>query len=223
MDRNHKLEAPHNESLKNIEQLDTRSELSGLYFQAKDQWSGELLSDDERQQRRDTSLDAITRNIKKRFVPIGLLGMLPFALLMALVALALTVSDIIATDRKATILIVPVMLAALIWFYAAYRLFRHYFAIFYEHALRGSMFLFFQLALTGAATHVLFVLFIAPLAFSGAVNLLIAAGIGVAISPVISFVLLHLWLSTRISGNAKLSVIFMLIVALGASSLIPLF
>lgn len=222
MDRNHKLKAPNNESLKNIEQLDTRSELSGLYFKAKDQWSGELLTEDERDERRDTSLDAITRTIKNRFLSIGFLGMLPFALLMGLVAFALSIANLIALDNKMTVLIVPVMIATLLWFFVAFRLFRRYFAIFYEHALRGSIFIFFQLALTGAATHTLFVLLIEPLHFATTGNILISAGAGLVLSPVVSFLLLQLWLSSRMSGNAKLSVIVALIAAIGATSLISL-
>lgn len=222
MDRNHQLDAPNNETLKNIEQLEKRSELSALYFQPKDQRVGELISEEERDSRRTKSLDAITRNIKKRFISIGFLGMLPFSLLAGLVALALFFSALIVKDRNAAVLVVPIMILFLIWVFVTFRLLRFYFSIFYEHALRGSIFLFFQLMIAGAGAHSIFTLVIAPLQLGPITNIIIVSGVGLILSPLVSFILLQVWVSPRISGNIKLSIIALLTVAIGASSLIPL-
>lgn len=222
MDHKHRLDAPNNDKLRTIEQLPDKSELSGLYFTPKKQWEGELVSEEEREKRRSDAIDTISLGIKKRFLAIGLLGILPFALFAGVAAIAIFFSSLIANDRNAAVLVVPTMFLFLIWVFVAFRLLRHYFAIFYNHAMKGTVFLFFQLILTGLSAQTFYLLAIAPFGVDIIINTLIIAGFALAWSPIVSFILLHIWVSPRLTGSKKLSLIGLFAIGMASGSLITL-
>ena len=79
MDKDHRLDAPDNESLSGIEQISDHSDLTTIYPHAHLDWEkDELISRDEREKRRDDERLRVSLSLRKWFLPIGLLIPLPF-------------------------------------------------------------------------------------------------------------------------------------------------
>ncbi len=203
MDHKHKLEAPDNESLKTIEQVESHSELTTLYPLAKDQWDGTIMSSEERATKHDADQDRATRSIRKLFLKIGTLAPLPFLLAALIVATAFT----IVTEDNAAVLVFPMIFMLFIWLGISYVAIRNVYRMFYSHALRATPFLIALYIILGLGAQVFLALLIPMHIESILINIAaVCAGIFV-LSIIVTALLLFIWTAHNISGQVKLVVI----------------
>lgn len=203
MDGKHKLTAPNNETLKSIEQLDDHSGLSTLYPQAGKQWDGDLLSATERDRRRQRKQETLSFGIRKQAWIIGLLIPFPLVLLSVFVGFIFA----IATEQNVPQLVIPMLLLFLTWGIIAMMTFRKVFELFYNHSLRAFPFiavltvlLVFSIQWIYEATVPLHVHRLMPAVLSSAVVMLIW-------SIVLSYGLLMLWTSPKLSAGKKVIIL----------------
>ena len=137
MNPKHQLDAPDNDSLRTIEQVQDRSSLSSIYPQAGKQWEGDLVSTEERERRRQEKEDTMSFGIRKLSWKVGLLAPLPFVLLS--IFLALSAFGIAKTNID--IMVIPMIIVFIAWVGISFTIFKRIFAIFYQHALRAGPFL----------------------------------------------------------------------------------
>lgn len=210
MDKNHNLDTPHNEELQNIEQLTGHSELSTMYFRARNEWEGqEILSKEERELKRDREQQEITSSIRKWFVPIGLLIPVPVILLVLLIALASVFLD---PDNLRYMLPVAILSVGL-WGAVLYFSMRKVYGIFYQHALQATPFILIFMALLGLGGQASFLL-VQPLKAEPLMNVALLSGCALILGVIISGILLTIWTSQRLSGSSKLGAIMCLAVVL---------
>lgn len=203
MDRKHQLEAPDNDSLKIIEQLDDHSGLTTMYPQAHDQWDGTIMSTTDREVKRDKELAAITNGVTKWAIPIGLLAIAPVVVAALLLSLVFTYIN----EDNAPILLFPMMLITAIWGIASFFAIKKLYGIFYNHALRATPFLVILLVLMGLSVQGIFMLTRTLQNSSAVNNVLIIGGIALVVSMALSWILLHIWTTKRIAANTKLALI----------------
>lgn len=207
MDRNHQLNAPDNESLKDIEQITDRSDLSSLYFTAHKEWEGKgLLSENEREAKRSKEQLAITLAARKKFILIGLLIPTPIILLVIIISLAAAYLN--ADNFKS--LLVAAIGAVGVWLVVSFISIRRTYALFYNHALSATPFIVVFMVLLGLSTQAVYLL-TRPLHTESAINntLIVCAGAYLA-SIVISGALISIWVSPRLSSRAKIGAIGLL-------------
>lgn len=200
MDKNHQLKAPDNNELESIEQVPNRSELSALYFDAHNEWEGkELISDEERQRRRDKNAEAITTSVRSQFAVIGLLTPLPLILL----ALMLGAGASYVTIK--TLNLLPAVIAIIgLWILISFLSLRRVYAVFYNHALRATPFILILLSLLGVVTQGLYIL-LRPWLPSSLLFAILIIGLCLEVASVLlSLVMLFVWVSPRLSIEAKM-------------------
>lgn len=201
MDKDHRLDAPDNDSLRTIEQLGSRSELGGLYPNAHHEWEGEdLLSREAREEKRDQEQLRISLTIRKWFVVIGLLTPLPFILGSILITVALTYLKI----ENLSYLIVPVIAAVALWLYVSYRAIKKVYAIFYQHSMKASPFIATLLAFLVFSLQALYITMLALYNDSLMYNTVISGLVVLATSVAYSGILVFIWTAQNISGAFKI-------------------
>jgi len=205
MDHNHKLDAPNNDTLKDVEQLTDRSELSALYFKGKKEWDGKkLISEDERQAQREHERLTISSSIRRWFVVIGLLVPTPFALLVLLILFA---SENWSGDNIQFLLPVA-CLSIVAWGAASYAILKKTHTIFYNHALRLLPFYVIIGALLIPVAATLYTLsrpFFGNILFVN--TALVLTGVYLA-SIALSGAMVTIWTSSRMSSRHKISSLF---------------
>lgn len=220
MDSRHKLEAPNNDTLKGIEQLDDRSELAAAYASGKDQWSGELVSESEREARRQHKLDTISFGIRKEFVLIGFLFPLPFILAAIISVAALTFID----EDNVALFVVPAIILFFTWAALTYFSYKKLYTVFYMNAIQTAPYAFVLLSILGFVTFAAYrmiTLFhdMPVLGMTGVLSTLV-----ILASILCNFFLLRLWTTPVISSGIKLLIIVSIGVALlGVSITFSLF
>ncbi len=214
MDRKHRLEAPHDEELRTIEQINPHEELSALYRNPKNSWDGELVSVEEREERREKKDRAISSTITRQFIAVGIFGISP------LVLLALLVTAIVVTVEQvaSAYIVFPAMIGFLLWVMFALHLLQAYRNIFYDHALSSTVFLFFQTVITGLGSYSFLTLMVMRFDIGIFPSALLISGFSLIWSALASFVLLHIWVNRFIGASAKLALILLLaaLAAVGA-------
>lgn len=204
MDRNHRLDAPNDESLGTIEQLNDRSDLSGLYFSARKEWEGKaIISDDERQSRQAEAQLAIALSIRPWFIVIGTLVPLPLLLFILLSAIATT----LFTKDNLQFALLPVIFALGFWVSVSYLSLRRVYRLFYDHAVKATPFIVILIALVGLSAQASFLLTRSIQNESFLTNTLIVSAGTLIASIVISGLLLIIWTSPRLTGNNKVGAI----------------
>ena len=203
MDRNHKLDAPDNEALSSIDQVGDHSNLSTLYRKAKNDWTGELVSEGERERRRQTKYDTISFGIRKEFFGVGFLIALPVALMSVMVAVILS----IVTEANVGIMVIPTMFAFLFWVMAAYFTYRAVYRMFYSNALQATPFIIILLMYLGLLATILHIATAGIHAQNPLTATLVITGIELILSMVIALPLLIIWTTPKLSANAKLMII----------------
>ena len=203
MDRKHQLDAPDNDNLKGISQLDDHSGLTTIYPHAQNQWDGDLMSTEARETKQAKELSAITLSIRKWAIPIGFLAIAPIVAAVLLVSIALTY----VTKDNASILLFPMMLIIAAWGIASFAAIKRLYGIFYEHALQATPFFIILLVLMGLSVQSVYVLSSSLQNSSIIYNVAVVSGIALIVSAVLSWILLLLWTSPRIAGNTKLGLI----------------
>ena len=211
MDSNHKLDAPDNESLSGIDQVGDHSGLSTIYRRAKDGWSGELVTDTERERRRQEKFDKISFGIRKQFVAVALLIPYPFVLGTILLAAAFT----FVTEQNAGTLAIPAIFVFLFWIITSVMSYKKLFAMFYANALQAGPFIITLLVVLGLFATIIHVLTAAIHEQQGLFSSVIVGVSELLISLVITLPLLILWTTPRLSGNARVGIIGIFVLILG--------
>lgn len=214
MDSNHKLDAPNNESLKNIEQVQDHSELSTMYRKAHDQWEGELVSDTERETRRQSQQDTISFGIRPYFAVIGFLVPLPI-ILAAISAIAILS---FSTEQSIPMQVIPSIFGFMLWVGITYLSYKKLRKLFYKNALSALPYTIVLLTLLALSVPI-FYLLTEPLHSDNffVASILISA-ITILWSVVLSLPLLRLWTTPKLSGNAKFGIITLLGLAIAAGA-----
>ena len=211
MDKDHRLDAPNDESLRTIEQLNDHSELSTLYFNAHKEWEGkEIISEQERYARADKEQLAATLSIRKWFVIIGFLLPLPFILFVILLA---TLTSYITADNARSALLAVIFTTG-VWLGISFFALRYVFRLFYKYAVKAAPFAIVLLSLTGLCAQASYLL-TRPL-HSGVIVLdaLFISMSTIIASIVLSGALLFIWTSPRLTGNTKVGTIGCIALAL---------
>lgn len=192
--KGHKLDAPHNESLKNIEQLEDHSSLGGVYRNARNQFDGEILSAENREKANAEKVNAITSSIWKSSLKIGFL--IPYPI----VSLLLLIVGLNAIDRStnAILLVFVIITSAAFWMITSYKAYASIFKTFYEHALRAGPFILVMLLTVLIASQAVFV-FVSEYIASDSllINLATISAIMIGYSIIATTIVLSVW------GNAR--------------------
>jgi len=200
MDSSHKLDAPNNDELSKIEQLDDRSELTSIYREAGELYEGELLSAEARTKVKAEELEAITSGLGKHVLKIGLYIPLPF-----ITGLLLGVGFYSLIGKIGQMPLVFLAFFALsAWLLTSYAAYAAIFRTFYKHALRAGPFIVVMLASILMASQAIY--WIVTQTFSSQ-SLIFTAGLIslllLAYSLVASYILLGIWGNSQLSSGIK--------------------
>ena len=218
MDKDHRLDAPDNESLSGIEQISDHSDLTTIYPHAHLDWEkDELISRDEREKRRDDERLRVSLSLRKWFLPIGLFIPLPFLFMSFLVIFAAEFFDI----QKLKFMTLPILIVSGFFIFLSYKGFKYGFKIFYKHGTRAVPFIITLLALLALSTNAVFLLTEPLHTGHYAVDSLIITGSLLVASVLYSLMLVFIWSSPRITSGVKLAYVGILALAilLGTASL----
>ena len=216
MDKDHRLDAPDNESLRTIEQLSDHSELTTIYPHARDEWEGvELLSREEREARRDKEQLRINITLRRWFAVIGLLVPVPFIIGAFLVSLATT---FIVIENLAYLLL-PIVIAFTVWVYLSYRAIKRVYGIFYDHSVNATPFIIALLALLLMSVQGHYMALLPVYTDSLIFNSLITSATILVTSIIISGLLVLIWTSKKMSTAFKLASIGLIAIAILSASI----
>jgi len=212
MDRNHTLDAPNNDELSTIEQIEDHSDLSGIYRSAHTEYEGEILSEEARKKVKDDELEAITSGIGKSALSIGILVVYPFVV-GALVAAGLYE---IAENIYPMVLVSVAILSIGFWMLTSYHAFSTIFKKFYKHALRAGPFLTVMLVSLILASQALYGI-VSELFSSQSLifNVALISLMLVLYSLIASFILLGIWGNSRLKSGLKALISGLIIVISG--------
>lgn len=203
MDENHRLNAPDNDSLSQVEQLQDRSELSSIYPHAGKQWEGDLISQEERERRRQHKEDMMSFGIRKLWWKIGFLAPLPLVLLCLF--LAGSAKGIALTNIN--LMVIPMIIVFLIWIGVTITIYRRIFSTFYTHALQALPFLAILYVLLALSVEILYILTIPIHQQVPLTAVLLVGTLTLLWSLVLSPLMLVLWTTPRVSGAVKAIII----------------
>lgn len=210
MSKRHHLESPNESSLKEVEQLEDRSELSTLYPKVGKRWEGDLVDPIERDRRRDHAHDTVSFGIRKEFWRVGILAPLPLVLFSIFIAFIFAVTTIDNVPQLA----IPMMLLFFLWAIVSWFIFRKVIDIFYSYGVRAASFLIALVALLALSVQTIH-LITEPLHHNFLMrSTLVVAGFSLALSVLLSFGLLRLWTTPRLSGKAKVGIVAILALVL---------
>jgi len=212
MDRNHTLDAPNNEELSTIEQIEDHSDLSGIYRSAHTEYEGEILSEEARKKVKGDELEAITSGIGRSALSIGILVAYPF-IVGALVAAGLYE---IAENTYPMVLVSVAILSIGFWMLTSYKAFSTIFKKFYKHALRAGPFLTVMLVSLILASQALYGIVTELFAGQSLVfNVALISLLLVLYSLIASFILLGIWGNSRLKSGLKALISGLIIVISG--------
>ena len=203
MDKNHQLNAPHNEELQAIHQLDDRSTVAASYPHARDQWDGDLTSKEEREAKRNSAQEKLHSRIRAWFPLVGALIPLPFIIMATFIALGSVTLDV---AELGTFVIVPVAVAGGLFVWLTYECWRRVAHIFYNHSIKAMPYVIAHMLLMAAGGYQLFIFSQQFHHYGTVLNTLISGGIIIAASVIVAGPLLTLWSSARLGGGTKLLV-----------------
>lgn len=202
MDRDHRLDAPDNDSLRTIEQLGDRSELTTIYPRPHSEWEGvDIMSRDDREKKQSAERLRISLSLRRWFVVIGLFIPLPFVYISFLVNVAFAYFDV----AKLGFLMLPVVILSGASLYGVYRAFKYAYKIFYTHGTKALPFITIQLLLLALSLNAVFLF--TELLHTGdyVIDSLIVGGTVLGLSVVYSAFLVVVWSSPKLSSGAKLA------------------
>jgi len=216
MDRNHTMEAPNNDELKDIEQISDRSDLTNIYREPGDQYEGELLSKEDRVKAKADELEAITSGLGKHAFKIGLFVPLPF--ITGLLIGSGLYSYASQLEEKDTMFFVFFSVFAIAaWMITSYMAYAAIFKIFYKHALRAGPFLVVMLVSIMMASQAIFWIVSESYATQSLVfNAALMSLLLLMYSLVANFILVGIWGNSRMQSGIKAIVSLLIIVISGA-------
>ena len=204
MDSSHKLDAPNNEELRTIEQIEDRSELGTLYREPGDQYDGTILSPEARDKAKAEKLEALTSGISRSSFKIGFLLPYPFISGLLLAFGIYTTTSWINTG----VLIALLIVAGGFWVLTSYFAYAAIYKIFYKHALRTGPYLFVMLLSVLAASQAIYGIVTEQFSTQSALfNIALVSLFVILYSVIATFVLLLVW------GSAHVNAVFKVIVA----------
>ena len=212
MDRNHTLDAPNNDELSTIEQIEDHSDLSGIYRNAHTEYEGDILSEEARKKAKEDELEAITSGIGRSALSIGLLVTYPF------VAGALIAAGLyeIAETTYPMVLVSVAILSIGFWMLTSYKAFSTIFKKFYKHALRAGPFLSVMLVSLILASQAIYGMVTEMFASQSLIfNVALISLMLVIYSLVASYILLGIWGNSRLKSGLKALISGLIIVISG--------
>jgi len=202
MDRNHTLDAPNNDELRDIEQIADRSDLSGIYREPGVQFEGELLSEEARKKVKADELEAISSGLGKSALSIGLYVPYPF------IIGGLLVAGLYEAGKSQAF--IPMMIAFMaifaggFWLITSYKAYAAIYKTFYKHAMRPGLFLFVMLISIMLATQAIYSLVAETLASQSLLfNVALMSLLVLMYSFVATFILLGIWGNSRLKSGIK--------------------
>ena len=212
MDRNHTLEAPNNDELSGIEQLEDRSDLTSIYRAPGEQFEGEILSEEARNKVKADELEAITSGIGRSALSVGLLVIYPF-ISGALLAVGLYE---LATMTYPMVLVSAAIISIGVWMLTSYKAYATIFKIFYKHALRAGPFLVVTLVSLIMASQAIYGTVVDNFSVQSAVfNVSLISLLLVMYSLIISYILLGIWGNSKLTSGVKALVSGLIIIVSG--------
>ena len=218
MDKDHRLDAPDNESLRGIEQINDHSELTTIYPHAHLEWEkDELISRNEREKRRDDERLRVSLSLRKWFLAIGILIPLPILFMGFLVSVAPETFNL----DKLKFMALPVLIVTGFLIFLTYRGFKYGYKIFYTHGTKPVPFILALFGLLALSTNAVFLLTEPLHTGHYAVDSLIIDGGLLVASILYSLALVFIWSSPRLTSGAKLAYvgIMALVILMGTASL----
>lgn len=218
MDKDHRLDAPDNEALSAISQLDDHSELTTIYRRAHSEWEGvDIMSRGDREEKLKAEKLRISLSLRKWFVVIGLLIPLPFIILSLFVTFAGKYFDI----ETLGFMTLPLMIGIGFTLFLSYRGFKYAYKIFYLHGTKALPFILSLIALLGLSLNGLFLLTEPLHTGDHTIDSLIVAGAVLITSVIYSAIMTFVWSSPRLSSGLKIACvgILALIVSIGTAVL----
>jgi hypothetical protein len=200
MDHNHKLEAPNEDELRDIEQIQTRSDASTVYRSPKKHYDGQIMSEEERVKAKAEELEALTGGLASSALKIGLLIPYPFVSGALIAAGAYSISESIPPIAFGAIAII----GALFWLLTSYNAYASIFKTFYNHAMRAGPFVSIMLVSTFIASQAIYG-YVAHL-FAGETlifNVALNSLLVVIYSMLTTFVLLGIWSNSRLGDLTR--------------------
>ncbi len=217
MDSKHRLEAPNNDSLKDIEQIGDRSGSAAVYPHAKNDWEGvDLMSGEARMKKQEDDKRRINLTIRRWFPVIGFLIPVPAVLGAAIIALAAEFLD----PKSAALFLLPVFFAVFLWGFLSYHSLKAVHTIFYNHSIKLLPYLIAHIGLLLIAFRGLF-MYSQTFHNGWAIgDVLIVDGVIILASMILSGILLFIWTTRRITSGWKFALLAFLAVAIAGIQLL---
>ena len=218
MDKDHRMDAPDNDSLRTIEQVPDHSELSSIYPRAHDQWEGtELMSSEEREKKRTREQLNINLSIRRWFFIVGLLIPVPFLLAAVMSAVGVTY----VTEQNLGFALVPIILALGFWFLFSRLAFKKVADVFYGHSIGAAPYLVAHIGLLVLGIQATYVAASSFFGDSLIYNTLLTSALVMILSIFLSGVLLVIWTSPLLSSRLKfISVVVIALTIVGATAIV---
>jgi len=211
MDKDHRLEAPNDETLSKIEQIEDRSQLAAVYTHAHDEWEGsDILSKDDRNAKRDQEQVTINVTARKWFPVIGILTPMPF-IVFAVLAAAISQFNIPLSG----FILLPLAFAVALWGYISIKSLKAVYEIFYNHSIKATPFVVILVFLLGIALHPLMIFTDALHTEAILMNTLLISTAVLVTSILLSGILIMIWTTRRMSSHMKMLAIGALVLFLG--------
>ncbi|MGH7218036.1 MAG: hypothetical protein ACREGE_01125 [Candidatus Microsaccharimonas sp.] len=216
MDSKHRLDAPNNDTLKDIEQIGDRSESAAVYPHAKNDWDGvDLLSGEARMKKQEADRLRVNLTIRRWFPIIGFLIPVPAVALAAMAALAMDYLD----PKMAIYLLLPVFFGVFVWGFLSYHSIKAVRTIFYNHSIKLLPYLIAHVGFLLVAFRGLF-MYAQTFHNGWAIgDVLMVGAIVFLASMILSGILLFIWTTRRIASNWKLLLLLILTVAIAGIQL----
>ena len=202
---NDPLKAPNETDLSDVEHLQDRSNLTHLYPNAKKQWSGELISAEERSTRHDAHTKEIGRSIRRRFFAIGFLAPLPIFLTAMFVV---TIREVIPDIESLKFMLLPLIVLGIILLWLIFALFKKVNDIFYDHAMRVVPFYVTLISFLSMSAAVTYLYTRSIHEDSPFLATAITGGATLVWSIIFSLLILFIWTTPALSSRGKTIALF---------------
>lgn len=217
MDRSHKLDAPNNEELRTIEQIEDRSGVAAVYRNPTKQFEGDILSASEREKVQAEKVASVSGDTWKLSPKIGFLIVYPF--ISAALLVTILYSSILGMNRA--IYIVSAIISAGFWMITSYLAYANIFKILYKHGLRAGPFLLVILASTFLGSQA--ISNITATYFAGQSLLTNIAFVSIATiiySIITAYIILFVWGNVHIKAVLKLFISVIVLVVSGVAAML---
>lgn len=206
MDSGHKLDAPNNEDLQLIEQVGDHSDLSTIYPHANNQWTGDVVSLDERDRRQQQKIDTASFGVRSEFAIIG--ALLPFPIIAAFVPVAATLP--LMNDDNVAYFVIPGIFAFFIWAGLTFASYRKVHRVFYKNTLQTLPFSLFHLSVLALSIPACYLITLPVHEGRLLQATVLVSLVELLWSILLCLVMLRLWTTPLLSGGAKLGIIMII-------------